>query len=338
MANQTTTATAAPVSATGKIGVGLVRVLAKWLHSHCPTAKTILATCLLSATLNGSVGTASGGDTRSTNAQAAIRIRIETAAGIPLCTVEVPSSLNTTVADVSKLVAQQKVADDPAFAASNQILFRQGSEQRLNPNSALQEVGIVESCTLVVMFFTNRWSHEKSNDALEFSDDGREITRPGSKSSYPCGRTRNLLHKPGDFFQVRIKAIPPVHNALTIGILAKGFTFANASGRGVGAAVGSMGVHINNVHTRVKTHAGQLLSVVSVAAPGDRRNDLGERIRMFEPGDRLHFQIRCTEAQLFLDIRLNGDLFCEEPIPSSFQFPFQPLCTLPDNCCLVLEF
>ena len=54
-----------------------------------------------------------------------------------------------TVADVSKLVAQQKAADDPAFTASNQILFLQGSEVRLNTRSTLREVGIVRSCTLV---------------------------------------------------------------------------------------------------------------------------------------------------------------------------------------------
>ena len=43
-----TTAPARPVGATGNTAVSLARVLAKWLYSHCPTAKTILATCLLS--------------------------------------------------------------------------------------------------------------------------------------------------------------------------------------------------------------------------------------------------------------------------------------------------
>lgn len=329
-----TTASAAPVGATAEgEDVELVRVLAKWLHSHFPTAKTLLATCLLSSTQTERVDASSPGDTPSANTN--IRIGIETAAGIPMCTVEV-ASLDVTVADVSKLVAQQKETDE-AFAAPNQVYFLQGSEERLNPNNTLREAGIVGSCCLVVMFFTNKWSREKSNDALKFSDDDMEITRPGSRSSYPCGRTKNLLHKPGDFFQVRIKLIPAVHNALTIGILSAGFKFKNASGSGVGVSPGSMGVHINNVHTRAKA-ATKLQSIVSVSARNDVRKELGAPIRMFKEGDRLHFQIRqSAKGQLFLDIKLNGSLFCSEPIPSSFKFPFQPLCTLPDDCCLALE-
>ena len=66
---------------------------------------------------------------------------------------------------------------------------------------------------------------------------------------------------------------------------------------GVGIAPGSMGVYIGNVLPDIDIEA-----VVLIATPNDIwRNRFGERIRMLESGDRLHFSIRGTKEQLFTD-------------------------------------
>eukprot|EP00750_Incisomonas_marina_P014724 INCI17824.1.p1 GENE.INCI17824.1~~INCI17824.1.p1 ORF type:complete len:345 (-),score=34.84 INCI17824.1:682-1716(-) len=315
----------------------LVRVLAKWLQLRSPVAIACLASSLCPARAADTPGATSDDGTLNNTT---IRLRIETAAGVPLCVVDSPS-LDPTIASLSAVVASllETDDDDHTFAASNQMLFLQGSDERLNPHSTLRDNGIVGSCSLVIMVCTNnKWSRVKSSDVLVISDDETEIMRPSSHGIFPCGRTENLLKQPGDGFQVRIKALFSVPNALAIGVLSAGFRFPKSSTIKVGLTNGTMGVHIDHVEDYMTCQDNPLLPAVAFAAPGlGKVQMLGQPIRMFESGDRLHFCIRATDGNLFLDIKLNGVLFCEEPIPPTFRFPFQPACNLPDDCCLVLE-
>ena len=223
--------------------------------------------------------------------------------------------------------------------------------------------------TLVVALQAQKWSRATSNTFLEFLKSDRAIKRPGSASSYPCGRTNDLLQRPGSSFCVRITELPPKHNALTIGILTMGldkqFGFANQSSGGVGSNNYSMGIHVNSVHTRLvgsaKNDPKQCVKVCG--------KFVGPKFAMFQEGDCLRFTVirrgnnsrsgvgggggggrsadfmataqteeeeEEEEAQLLLEIKLNNEPFYTVPMPPQFTFPFQPLCTLPDDCVLEL--
>lgn len=305
----------------------LQKVFGKWLVVHCPTAKRLLAEALIGGDAGGAGE--GGGSGPPTADRTKVRVTVETFAGLPVGVFECERSL--TIGELRRRIEQH----NPEFPETAQQLFSPGSPAALSQAVELGSLTAAHSdenaaIALVVGLQLYRWSREKSNPHLVFLDDDRAIKRPGSRSSYPCGRADRLLHRHGDSFSVCIRELPPVNNALTIGILSHGADFRNASSSGVGGTKETMGIHIDNVKTRI-TGNKPIDRCVKVA-----NRFVGPEAEMFKPGDRLTFTIREEPSHWTLAITLNDQAFHTEPIPNYFQLPFQPLCTLPDDCVLAL--
>ena len=346
-------------------------VLGKWLQkSHCPTAKTRLARCVTNVPSPIPTDDDDHSDKRKGSR---LRVLVETFAGARVAVVG--SSRDVRVSEFHYLIEAQ----NPAFPATAQGLFAAGSEgghlskdltlgdlvaqQQQRTKEPKAEVGTAGGgsgggggggsggdgggggetrIALVVALHLQKWSTAKSNKTLEFSKGDRAIKRPGNLSSYPCGRTENLLRRCGDGFHVRIAELPPVCNALTIGILSSRrghgevmHPFPNESCEGVGSDRHSMGVSITNVFDRLVTRAGKKKKCIRVAG-----HYIGPPFEMFKRGDCLRFTVVREESshgpRLMLEITLNGLELFTAPIPESFVLPFQPLCTLPNDCVLEL--
>eukprot|EP00750_Incisomonas_marina_P006125 INCI14333.1.p1 GENE.INCI14333.1~~INCI14333.1.p1 ORF type:complete len:311 (-),score=36.51 INCI14333.1:383-1315(-) len=304
----------------------LVRVIAKWLGQvHCPSA---------SHSLSRSVGcvvdlpdAAPGG-----NELSGWTVDVETLSGVQLGTFKGLDPSNT-VHELQVRIAER--LGHEKFPVHQQYLFLTGSASELSANATLQQCGVVDGATLVLVLRLNlEWDPQKSNSYLEFSDDNRTVTRPGSVSSYPCARTKFVLQGPGESFCVRIKALPPENNGFTIGVLRASGEMKNARSTGVGCCADTMGVYIANVRARFAT-------------PQTRRQCIrynyeftGPWLLMFKESDTLRFRLHRNKADdnssLCLDFIFNDKHVHRAPLPAHFDLPLQPLCTLPDNCCLEL--
>ena len=270
-----------------------------------------------------------------------IRVSVETAAGVIVGHHEFERVQR--VGDVQAWL----FGSDPAKYSSPASVLLFAADQDVQLDSAVPLQSLLPTTattpttnprlTLIVLASLVRWSKSRSNPTLVFSDDDRGITRPGSQSSYPCGRSERELQGPGDGFGVWIKNLEIVANGLTIGIKSHGSDFRNASSNGVGACRDTMGVHIVNVKANSTKPPQKCIRVCG-------GNLTGPELPLFKTGDRLKFVVREAEpsaktnkTSLVLDFYLNGKVFHTAHIPNYFRLPCEPLCTLPDNCTLILE-
>ena len=168
--------------------------------------------------------------------------------------------------------------------------------------------------------------------AGRYSENLRQVTRPGKVSSYPCARTKFKLEHEGDSFCVRLKALPAKPNGLTVGVLNDIGHFRNEESNGVGGCQDTMGVCIANVLIRL-FQPKQKKQCIRCCAEYK-----GPELKMFKKGDTLRFQLgRFPNSTIyFLDFIFNGKHEHREPLPKYFELPLQPLCTLPDDCILEL--
>ena len=139
----------------------LVRVIAKWLGQvHCPSA---------SHSLSRSVGcvvdlpdAAPGG-----NELSGWTVDVETLSGVQLGTFKGLDPSNT-VHELQVRIAER--LGHEKFPVHQQYLFLTGSASELSANATLQQCGVVDGATLVLVLRLNlEWDPQKSNSYLEYA-------------------------------------------------------------------------------------------------------------------------------------------------------------------------
>ena len=319
----------------------LRRVVGKWLVGHSPAAKWLLGHSALG--IDVVVGAQHSADAA---AAAGIRVSIETPSG---AVVGHPPQFAPTqrVRDVQAWIFAND-AEQKFQSSGSVLLFAAGQAAALDGAVELGTLAEVDrnqsggsdgwkALTLIVLVHQVRWSRINSNQILVFSDNDRGITRPGNRSSYPCGRSEKPLRGPGDSFTVLIKKLVVVANGLTIGIeSASGGPLVKQGSGGVGHNRNSMGISIRNIQAVAGKEPRECIRVAGTLC--------GPKMYLFQSGDRLKFALREQKGVhdgeqdvLALDFYLNGEVFFTAPIPTWFMLPFIPLCTLPDDCTLILE-
>ena len=247
-------------------------------------------------------------------------------------------SLSQSIHDVQRWLAESQPLK--FTLAAHVLLFVPGDVVKVDPSTELASLVNPETphrLTLFVAVSTSRWSKTKSNLSMAFSDDDRSITRPGSKSTFPAGRSEKELTGAGDSFSVLVTKLVIHANALSIGIIAKGGTEKRSVAGGIGGEPKTIGINITNVQYQSKRPPQQIVQVGGVRV-GPARGILQE-------GDSVRFAIRESnpevaveaDTKLGVDIFINHKLFCSVPIPNSFCLPFQPACTLCNDATLTLE-
>ena len=189
------------------------RTFAKWLTSHCPHARRLLANCLLQRqVLEGAL------DTCASATQSGFQVTVETASGRRVGRF-VFQDASTTIMDVSDRLR----AHAPELFPTNRrlMLCRLGDATRLPRTASLAQVvgwhavhnakSTVVLVELVVMVLNAAWDPALSNPSLRWSDDARTAIREGGAGLLPRAVAGFELHQAGDGFGVELHVDSPTH-------------------------------------------------------------------------------------------------------------------------------
>eukprot|EP00462_Mataza_sp_D1_P022736 CAMPEP_0175133786 /NCGR_PEP_ID=MMETSP0087-20121206/7830_1 /TAXON_ID=136419 /ORGANISM="Unknown Unknown, Strain D1" /LENGTH=271 /DNA_ID=CAMNT_0016416303 /DNA_START=291 /DNA_END=1103 /DNA_ORIENTATION=+ len=133
----------------------------------------------------------------------------------------------------------------------------------------------------------------------------------------------------GMSFAVTLKSLVSASNALTFGVVASNGSIPLSSGDGVGCHGNTIGFYINNVGDQMNNSSK--IQVLRMQGDGPSQV-VGPSIAMFKVGDRLGFTISPDSKSITFYV--NDQSLGLITLPSSFQGPFTPCCTLPNDCCL----
>ena len=233
----------------------LTRVVAKWLATHCPHAKTLVAASLVPRQCFENVVPQRVGTRHS---RAGFLVVVETASGSRVGRFEFRDGLTTTILDVSRLLS----ACAPGFPTKQQVMCRPGDGTRLAQTAVLADVVGPEAAAmsrsdvvlveLVVILMNVGWDQALSSATLSFSNDDRTVTRIGDLGTFPIVVADFELCRPGDAFGVSLDRIANWRNStLTIGVTRDHTEFVRARRPTIGGVEGTAGYY-------VEVHSGRM--------------------------------------------------------------------------------
>ena len=217
------------------------RVVGKWLTTHCPHAKTLLAACLVPPRC---LKDALEKSAEAGKSKTGFLVTVQTASGTLLGRFEFQDGL-TTISDV----AQQVAVSAPMFPTSQQVMCRLGDSTKLSRNETLADVvgsevaarsrsvRVVVELVVMLMF---GWDRSLSGSLLTFSNEDSTVTRPAETGRFPRAVGRFELRRPGDCFGVKVDSAPKCYSALSIGVTRDSKAFDGPLGSGCQPVIGGV--------------------------------------------------------------------------------------------------
>ena len=327
--------------------VGLKRIAAKWLTSHCPQARSLIAARLVQQDWLEHAATAHAAAHRPL-----FVVIVETASGQQVGRFEFANA--STTVHVSTCVG----INAPSFPASQQVLCRLGDIDGglLSRTATLREVcqlttwssgkSIAASTTTtttttttleLVVMLTITWDKRLSSDGLMFSNNGRTVSRDcfTNGAAMSARSVASIeLRAAGDAFGVVLETlVPSMNTVLSVGVTTKPTFDMEKLEWGqpvIGEVGGTAELAMISLTTR---HRHERLGFYSRSSCG---------IDALKEGDCVHFRLaRCSsggDLRWSLQMLVNGIFRGGHVIrlPAEFSPPLRPVAMVSYNSTLTL--